>query len=108
MGLNIALQPSARHWWAYEQDPRILSGIVDSFCIVYTLYPLFLEYETMKTYYIVKTGADRYDLRQSRYAEQFKAGKEHPHDLMATGFCGADMRDLLEKHFKYTDDSTLE
>lgn len=45
-------------------------------------------------YYIVKTGDDRYDMRQERFR-----GTVHPHDLMAVGFSAAQMRDMLAQHF---------
>lgn len=61
----------------------------------------------MSTYYVVRVGPDRFDLRQSRYAEQFKQGAEHPHDLMAVHFDAAGMRDIIAKHFQDTDTTAL-
>lgn len=61
-----------------------------------------------KTYYVAKTGDDRFDLRQTRYKEQLEAGREHPHDLMATGFTADGMREILAKWFADTDASALE
>ncbi len=61
----------------------------------------------MKTYYVVKVGDDRFDLRQNRYKGQLQAGKEHPHDLMAVQFDAKGMREIIEKYFPDTDDSEL-
>lgn len=61
----------------------------------------------MARYYVVKVGPDSFDLRQSRYADLFKAGKEHPHDLMACSFTAAGMREILAKWFADTDASAL-
>lgn len=58
-------------------------------------------------YYVVRVAEDRFDLRQSRFAERFKAGKEHPHDLMAAGFSAEGMREILAKWFADTDASAL-
>jgi len=62
------------------------------------------------TYYVTPSPRmpGRFDLRQARYAEQLRAGREHPHDLMATGFTGQDMRDLVAKHFPDTDLTALD
>lgn len=62
----------------------------------------------MTTYYAVKVGNDRYDLRQSRYREQLQAGKEHPHDLMACSFTADGLRDICEKYGFDADLSALE
>ena len=50
------------------------------------------------SYYIVKTGADRFDLRQARFRSAFEAGQEHPHDLCAVGFTREGMKDLVQKY----------
>lgn len=63
-------------------------------------------FDKSRTYYLTKTDADRYDLRQTRYVDQFKAGKEHPHDLLAVGFTAQDMRKLVATH-KFDVDLTL-
>lgn len=57
------------------------------------------------TYYIVRTGPNRFDMRQTRYKAQRAAGKEHPHDLMATQFTRDGMIEILDKHFA---DSTID
>jgi hypothetical protein len=62
----------------------------------------------MSRYYVVRVGADRFDLRQSRFADALKAGTEHPHDLMAVGFSGQGMRDIIAKFFPDTDVSALD
>jgi hypothetical protein len=49
------------------------------------------------TYYAVKTGKDRFDLRQSRYRHLRSQGG-HPHDLCAVGFTAKDLRELCEKY----------
>jgi hypothetical protein len=61
----------------------------------------------MSTYYVVRTGPDSFDLRQTRYADQLAKGNEHPHDLMAAGFTAAGMREILRKWFDDTDASAL-
>ena len=61
----------------------------------------------MKTYYVVRVGPDRFDLRQSRYRAQLDEGREHPHDLMATGFTAEGMREIISKHFNDTDARAL-
>ena len=52
------------------------------------------------TYYAVRVGPDCFDLRQSRYAAQFEAGNEHPHDLMAVHFKAAELRDVVARYFR--------
>jgi hypothetical protein len=59
------------------------------------------------TYYVVRTGPDSFDLRQERFRSELEQGKEHPHDLMATSFTAAGMREILDKWFSDTDDSAL-
>jgi hypothetical protein len=59
------------------------------------------------TYYVVRTGPDRFDLRQSRYVAQRANGREHPHDLMAQGFTAQGMREVLAKWFADTDTTAL-
>lgn len=61
----------------------------------------------MPEYYVVKNG-NRYDLRQSRYRGLFDAGREHPHDLMATGFDAKGMREIIAKWFSDTDASAID
>ncbi len=61
----------------------------------------------MKTYYVVKVGPDRFDLRQTRYAATLRAGKEHPHDLMAASFTADGMREIIGKWFADTDATAL-
>jgi hypothetical protein len=61
----------------------------------------------VSTYYVVKTGPDRFDLRQTRFAEQLKAGSEHPWDVMATHFTAEDMREIIAEIFPDTDASVL-
>lgn len=55
----------------------------------------------MATYYVVRTGRDHYDLRQTRFKREREAGREHPHDLIAGGFTAQGMRDVLAKHFAH-------
>ena len=62
----------------------------------------------MTTYYAVKVGNDRYDLRQDRYREMFAAGKEHKHDLMAVGFTGEALREICTQYGFDADLSALE
>lgn len=50
-------------------------------------------------YYIVKTGSNSYDMRQTRFKAQRAAGNDHPHDLMAVGFTADGMRDTIAKYF---------
>jgi len=57
-------------------------------------------------YYLVQTGDDRYDVRQTRYKAQYLAGSEHPHDLMSTGFTAAQVRELIAKRFLVDIDMT--
>lgn len=59
------------------------------------------------TYYVVRTGPDRFDLRQYRYAAQRLAGKEHPNDVIAVGFNGKGMRELIAEWFINTNDAAL-
>lgn len=61
----------------------------------------------MTTYYVVKVGDNRFDLRQTRYKAQLAAGSEHPHDLMAVSFPADGMRDIISKWFHDTDASAL-
>jgi len=61
----------------------------------------------VSTYYVIQTGPDSFDLRQTRYRAQFESGKEHPHDLMAVSFTASGMREILEKWFSDTDVSAL-
>lgn len=61
-----------------------------------------------KTYYVIKTGQNRFDLRQARYRKALENGKEHPHDLIATGFTADGMRKILEKWFADTDITALD
>lgn len=61
----------------------------------------------MSTYYVIQTGPDSFDLRQTRYRKQFENGKEHPHDLMAVSFTASGMCEILEKWFSDTDVSAL-
>lgn len=58
------------------------------------------------TYYVVKSG-NRFDLRQTRYAETLRAGNEHPNDLMATGFTAEGMQEIITKWFSDTDTDAL-
>lgn len=52
-----------------------------------------------REYYLVKHGKfGLWDLRQTRYKSQFDAGKEYSHDLIAVGFQGKAMRDLINMH----------
>lgn len=62
----------------------------------------------MSTYYAVKIGDDRYDLRQERYRANLAAGNEHPHDLMAVSFKGDDLRRICEQYGFDADLSALE
>lgn len=52
----------------------------------------------MHTYYAVKTGPDRYDMRQERFRKKFDRGIDHPHDVCATGFTAQGLRDVCEKY----------
>lgn len=61
----------------------------------------------MPTYYVIQTGPDSFDLRQTRYRAQFESKKEHPHDLMAVGFTASGMREIIKKWFPDTDVSAL-
>ena len=65
--------------------------------------PLGIPHE----YYVVRTGQDRFDLRQTRYRAQHAAGREHPHDIVAVGFTADDMRAALAEWFDDTDTSAL-
>lgn len=47
------------------------------------------------TYYAVKVGHDRYDLRQSRYRADFNNGMEHANDLMMCSFSAEGMRNWV-------------
>lgn len=59
-------------------------------------------------YYVVKTGDDRFDLRQSRFKDQLAAGNEHPHDLMASGFDREGMNKVIDQYFlRDTDASAM-
>lgn len=49
-------------------------------------------------YYIIRTGEDRFDMRQTRYRKRLQDGKEHPHDLMAVGFTKQGMQEMLKKY----------
>ena len=60
-----------------------------------------------KTYYVIRIGDDRFDLRQTRYGDRLAMGNEHPHDLMAVSFTAQQMRELIAKHFQDTDASAL-
>jgi hypothetical protein len=61
----------------------------------------------MPNYYVVKTGPNRFDLRQTRYKQFYQTGKEHPHDLMAVGFDYNGMKEIINKWFQDTDTSEL-
>jgi len=61
----------------------------------------------MSTYYIVKTGINQFDMRQTRYIPQLAKGKENPHDLMVAGFTADAMREILAKWFVDTDATAL-
>lgn len=52
-----------------------------------------------RVYYIVKTGENRFDLRQTRFKAQLAEGREHPHDLCAVGFDATGMRQLVDSGF---------
>lgn len=54
---------------------------------------------TKPAYYVVQTGPDRYDMRQTRYKAVRDRGGDHPHDLMAVGFTARQMDEMLAKHF---------
>ena len=58
---------------------------------------------TERTYYVVRVGPDRFDLRQTRYK-----GTNHPHDLMAVQFTEQGMRDIVAKWFPDSDVSALD
>lgn len=49
-------------------------------------------------YYLVRVGADRYDMRQTRYKAQLAEGREHPHDICATHFDSAGIIELVKTH----------
>ena len=51
----------------------------------------------LPTYYAVRNALGLFDLRQSRYRDLFRAGNEHPHDLMAVGFGAAELRATIAK-----------
>ncbi len=53
----------------------------------------------MKDYYVIKSG-EKFELRQVRFENEFKKGKEHPHDLCAAGFNKAGILDVIDRYFK--------
>ena len=59
----------------------------------------------MPLYYAVKTGPDRYDLRQERFRNH---RPEHPHDVMMAGFKAEDMRDVCQRYGFDADLSALD
>lgn len=61
-----------------------------------------------RQYYLVNTRGDYWDMRQTRYKAQMASGKEHPHDLCATGFSAQQMCDLVAQHGFDVDLSPLE
>lgn len=65
----------------------------------------------MSKYYVERvtlSNCDRFNLRQTRFAEQLKqrGGLGHPHDLMAVGFTAESMRDLIAKYFAADTDAS--
>lgn len=51
-----------------------------------------------REYYLVKTGPNRWDMRQTRFRDQLQAGKEHPNDICATGFDAEGIRRIVAAH----------
>lgn len=62
----------------------------------------------MPTYYVVQTGPNRFELRQTCYKERLQQGREHPHDVIAAGFTAEGMREIIGKWFADTDTSALD
>jgi hypothetical protein len=55
------------------------------------------------TYYVTKEK-NLFVLRQTRYAKQLAAGKEHPHDVCAYATKLAEMQDMVTNTLKGTAD----
>ena len=53
----------------------------------------------MKDYYVTKSG-EQFELRQTRFEDEFKKGKEHPHDLCAAGFTKKGMIQVIASYFQ--------
>ena len=58
---------------------------------------------TTPTMYARKEHDGFYTLRQSRYAAQLVAGKEHPHDVCAVASSIEELRSMCEKHWPDAD-----
>lgn len=52
----------------------------------------------MSTYYLVNEADNTFTMRQTRYAEALKKGKEHKNDVCAIGFTKQDMAELVKKY----------
>lgn len=70
--------------------------------------PSDVQGDTPFVHYLVRTGADRYDMRQTRYRAQLANGREHPHDVCAMGFTGQGIRDLVAQYAFDCDMSLLD
>jgi hypothetical protein len=48
----------------------------------------------MTTYYLTRDAHGFVELRQTRYREQYQAGREHPHDVCAVARNKNEMRQM--------------
>ena len=53
----------------------------------------------MKDYYVTKSG-EKFELRQTRFEDDLKKGKEHPYDLCAASFTKEGMSQVIASYFQ--------
>lgn len=59
------------------------------------------------TMYVVKSARGMLELRQERFREQLKNGKEHPHDVCAIAHNVEEMRSMADEHWPDIDYSAV-